>query len=385
MTKTKKNIFYWSPALVDIATNKSVINSIYSLNKFSNKYECQLINFFGEFERFREEINEKRINVINYFNKKLFLLLPKYGKIKSRFSFTLIFLLGYLPLKNLLKKNKPDFLIIHLISSLPLFLLLFNKFETKFILRVSGLPHFNLFRKFLWKITLKKIHFITCPTNKTKEMILNLGLANEKKIHVLYDPVIEVSKFSKKKLELNKIKENEYYFAAGRLTKQKNFLFLCKCFKKLVDNNKKLKLIIAGDGEYRQIIHNYILKNNLQENIFLIGHTINIFSYMYKSKGFILSSIYEDPGFVLIESAMLKKFILTSDCPNGPNELIQDNFNGIVFNSNSEKSFLDKFKLFSKMNENLFHDKQMLINSLKMIKKFTIFNHYQNLNRILNN
>ena len=169
------------------------------------------------------------------------------------------------------------------------------------------------------------------------------------------------------------------------MTKQKNFLFLCKCFKKLVDNNKKLKLIIAGDGEYRQIIHNYILKNNLQENIFLIGHTINIFSYMYKSKGFILSSIYEDPGFVLIESAMLKKFILTSDCPNGPNELIQDNFNGIVFNSNSEKSFLDKFKLFSKMNENLFHDKQMLINSLKMIKKFTIFNHYQNLNRILNN
>ena len=46
-----------------------------------------------------------------------------------------------------------------------------------------------------------------------------------KKIHVLYDPVIEVSKFSKK-LELNKIKENEYYFAAGRLTKQKISFFM---------------------------------------------------------------------------------------------------------------------------------------------------------------
>ena len=32
---------------------------------------------------------------------------------------------------------------------------------------------------------------------------------------------------------------------------------------------------------------------------------INIFSYMYKSKGFILSSIYEDVGFVLIK-LMLK-------------------------------------------------------------------------------
>lgn len=384
MTQTKKNVFYWSPALVDIATNKSVINSIYSLNKFSRKYECQLINFFGEFNRFHKEINEKKINIINYFNKRLISFFPKYGKIKSRFSFILIFLLGYFPLKNLLKKNKPDYLIIHLISSLPLFLLLFNKFETKFILRISGLPRLNFLRKFLWKITLDKIHIVTCPTNKTKDMIIKLGLADENKIKVLYDPVIEVSKFSKKKLELNNIKEDEYYFAAGRLTKQKNFIFLCECFKELIKKNQKIKLIIAGDGEYYEKINNYILKNNLENNIRLIGHTQNIFSYIYKSKGFILSSIYEDPGFVLVESGMLKKFILTSDCPNGPIEIIKDNFNGIVFNSNNRESFLDKFYIFSKKNENALNDKQILINNLKIVKKFTIFNHFKKLNQILN-
>ena len=33
-----------------------------------------------------------------------------------------------------------------------------NKFQTKFVLRISGLPRLNIIRKFLWKIALKKIH-----------------------------------------------------------------------------------------------------------------------------------------------------------------------------------------------------------------------------------
>lgn len=385
MIYTKKKIFYWSPSLVDIATNMAVINSIYSIKKFSENYECHLLNFFGEFDRFREILIEKKIDIINYFNKNIFIFLPKYGKLASRISFILIFLLGYFPLKKILNKHKPEFLIIHLITSLPLFLLIFNKFETKFILRISGLPRLNIFRKFLWKISFKKIYLITCPTNKTKKMILQLGFVEETKIKVLPDPVIEVSKFSRKKLKLDKIKETDYYFAAGRLTAQKNFIFLCKCFKEIIKKDSTIKLIIAGRGEENKILNDYIKKNSLDKNIFLIGHTDNIFSYIYKSKGFILSSIYEDPGFVLIEAGMLKKFILTSDCPNGPIEIIKDNFSGKVFKSNNKESFLSKFDEFHKLISVSKQDKIMLLNNLKNIKKFTIFNHFQILNIFLKN
>merc|ERR1712127_916395 len=93
--------------------------------------------------------------------------LPYKGKIKSRFSFLLFFILGYFPLKKILDKNKPDYLIIHLITSLPLFILIFFNLKTKFILRISGYPHMNFFRKLLWKIALKKIYLITCPTYNT--------------------------------------------------------------------------------------------------------------------------------------------------------------------------------------------------------------------------
>ena len=44
-----------------------------------------------------------------------------------------------------------------------------------------------------------------------------------------------------------------------------------------------------------------IKNNNLSNNIKLLGYTYNIYKYMLKSKAFILSSLWEDPGFVMIE------------------------------------------------------------------------------------
>ena len=91
MNNTKQKIFYWSPSLVNIATNKAVINSVYSLNSYSNKYEASIINFFGEFSDPKYQIEKKKINLINFYNKNLIKILPKYGKILSRLSFLIIF------------------------------------------------------------------------------------------------------------------------------------------------------------------------------------------------------------------------------------------------------------------------------------------------------
>ena len=65
-------------------------------------------------------------------------------------------MLGFMPLLKTLKKNKPDYIIIHLITSLPLILLLFFNFETKFILRISGYPRMNFFQKTFMEINFKR-------------------------------------------------------------------------------------------------------------------------------------------------------------------------------------------------------------------------------------
>ena len=87
------------------------------------------------------------MSIIN-LGPKYFNLLPKEGFFSSRFSYLVIFFLSFVPLLSLLKKNKPDYIIIHLISSLPLFLLNCFNFKTKFILRISGFPKLTFLRKF---------------------------------------------------------------------------------------------------------------------------------------------------------------------------------------------------------------------------------------------
>ena len=166
--------------VVNIATNTAVINSAFSIKKYSKIFDAEIINFFGEFERYDKNIKSKEIKLINYYNKKLFNYLPRHGKINSRISFVFIFLMSFIPLTKILKQDKPDYLIIHLITSLPLILLVMFKFQTKFILRISGLPRLNIIRKFLWKIAFKKIHLITCPTQETYKYIKSLNLCDEK-------------------------------------------------------------------------------------------------------------------------------------------------------------------------------------------------------------
>ena len=269
------------------------------------KYDPSIINFFGEFNQFEKKIKERNINLINYLRFNLSNLLPYKGKIKSRISFIILFMLGFMPLLKTLKKNKPDYIIIHLITSLPLILLLFFNFETKFILRISGYPRMNFFRKLLWKLTLKKIYLITCPTLNTLEHIKSLDLIESSKLKLLYDPIIDIKEINNKIYE--EINLNNYFLSVGRLTKQKNFLFLCKAFKELIKENKELKLVIAGKGEEETNIKRFIAKHNLEKNIILVGHVQNIYPYFKKSNGFILTSLWEDPGFVLIEASYCRR------------------------------------------------------------------------------
>ena len=374
----KQKIFYWSPSLVNIATNKAVINSVYSMNRYSKKFEASIVNFFGEFSDPKYQIEKKKINLINLYNKNLIKILPKYGKIFSRISFFVIFILSFFPLKRLIKKKNPEYLIIHLITSLPLILLILFEFKTKFILRISGFPKLNIFRKILWKIAFKKIHLITCPTRNTMEYIKKLNLVEPSKIKLLYDPIIFIKEIQEKKKQTYN-KYSDYYLSVGRLTKQKNFIFLCKSFKKIIENDKNIKLIIAGEGEDKDKISNYLKKNNLDNNILLLGQVENIYPLFQNSKGFILSSLWEDPGFVLVEAGICRTPVLSSDAWPGPIEIIKNEINEIIFKNNDENSFIEKFSHFTSIDLK----RKLKLNNLINCRKFTLFNHYKKLNEIL--
>ena len=166
-----KKIYYWSPCLNKVGTYKSTINSAISLSRYSKKnYQIKIINTCGEWNDCEELFRLNNIEVI-HFGYNYFKHLPKVGFIGSRFSYLIIILSSIIPLIKLLNKDKPEFLIIHLLTLLPLLLARYFKNSTNFILRISGYPKLNFLRKSIWKFTADYLSKITCPS---KDLMLQL-------------------------------------------------------------------------------------------------------------------------------------------------------------------------------------------------------------------
>ncbi len=367
-------VYYWSPHLSKVATVKSVLNSCKSLNK-KKGFEAKIINVIGEWDH----INKKyRIDLLSTI--KFYKFIPKEGYLSSRFASLLIFIFSFIPLYLFLKKTKPNFLIIHLLTSIPMMVNNFFKLKTKIILRISGLPRLNIFRKFFWKLSKKKISFVTSPTLETKQKLIKLKLFDEKKLFLLRDPIIDKKK--NKSFNLRNYKKREKFLAIGRLTKQKNFSFLIECFEKILIKYENISLTIAGEGEQKNHLSKMIKNRKLENRIKLIGYRKNINELYLNHDCFILTSLWEDPGFVLIEAAFHSIPIITSDCRSGPKEISMNGKNMFMFKTNSEKDFLKKFDTFMKIKN--FELKKKCKRSRQIVKKFSIHAHSNSLVNLLN-
>jgi len=377
-------IYYWSPHInKDVATVKAVLNSAKSLEKYSQKYDVNIINVFGEWEFCKE--NNKEINFLNlYKSKKLSFNKNVTGYVRSRLTYLLIGIFSIIPLYKLLKKDKPDYLVVHLLTFIPFILLIFFNFKTKFILRISGYPKMNFLRKILWKKISKKIFKVFCPTNETMESLNKKKIFEKNKLYLLEDPIIEISKIKKKNNQkiMEFLIDKKFILAIGRLSIQKNFILLLNFFNKESIKDPDLYLIIAGEGELKNKFDQYVTQNKLKNKVIFLGFQNNIHNLLKKCFCFISTSLWEDPGFVLVEAAVNNTSIISSDCPSGPKEILGNGKGGILFYSNNLLSLEESYKKFKKLNKKEIYLQKVY--SKKIAINYTKFRHFKKLDSYLN-
>ncbi|MBK57195.1 MAG: hypothetical protein CMC84_07930 [Flavobacteriaceae bacterium] len=376
----KKKIYYWSPFVGRIATIRSVLNSMIGLKRYRGiNYNINLINCYGEWNNFRSRLKREKINVLD-LQKQFSFDTDLYGFFFSRLIYFFTLIISYKKFKALLIKDKPDFLIVHLLTFIPFILYLNNNFHTKLILRISGKPQLNFIRSLLWKMSNKNIDLVFCPSIETMNYLKKKNIFDKKKLRFLPDPVLfeeEIKTLSKK--ENNFILNNHPFFVSiGRLTKQKNHELLINLYQSY---DIKEKLLIVGDGELKNYLSKLIRKFRLEKKIFLLRYRKNIFFYIKKAEAVIIPSMWEDPGFVMIESAYSKKSIICSDCPSGPKEFIGKNRGGFLFSSDSLISLKNSIKNFLKSNKNNLNKK--ISYAKKKSKLYTIENHSKMISKYL--
>ncbi|MEW8505616.1 MAG: glycosyltransferase [Candidatus Thiodiazotropha sp.] len=108
---------------------------------------------------------------------------------------------------------------------------------------------------------------------------------------------------------------------AGELCRRKDFTTLVRAFALLAEDHD-CRLMILGEGRVRERLEREIRRHRLEERVSLPGFVANPYPYMKHASLFVLSSLWEGMGNVLIEAMAAETPVVSTDCPSGPSELL---------------------------------------------------------------
>ncbi len=236
-------------------------------------------------------------------------------------------------------------------------------------------------------------HFLYKNISKMADKIVvnSLEFKNEYKrkfnveTHCIYNPLNknEIIKNSKRKIIFSFFKKNTTNFISiGRLVDQKDHLTILKSFKKLRQKtNYKFRLLIIGKGINKDFLKEYVKKNNLSPYVKIMNFQKNPYPYLKRSEVLILSSLYEGLPNVLLESLSLKKFVISSDCPTGPKEILDYGKNGLLFKMNNENDLLKKIIYYIQKKKKC---EYLLKNGVKRLWRFDYRSNLQKYVKLVN-
>ncbi len=110
----------------------------------------------------------------------------------------------------------------------------------------------------------------------------------------------------------------------GRLLEQKDQATLIKAFALLVKEIPDAHLYIVGIGKEQMPLEQLSASLAVSEKISFLGFKENPFAYMAKCDLFVLSSKYEGFGNVIVEALATGVNIVSTDCPSGPAEILNN-------------------------------------------------------------
>jgi glycosyltransferase involved in cell wall biosynthesis len=170
----------------------------------------------------------------------------------------------------------------------------------------------------------------------------------------IYNPLnrLEILKKSqiKNNIKINKSKLN--LINVGRLVDQKDQITILKAVKRIKDKID-FNLLIVGNGIEKKKLTDYITKNKLSKNVQIISFQKNPYNLIKTADVFVLSSLYEGLPNVLLEAQLLKKFIISTNCPTGPREIILNGKAGFLFKVGDYIKLSNLILYYSKNKKNL--------------------------------
>jgi len=360
-----KEIIFFCPSIEEGGVEK---NLYLTLNKLSLKFKTSLITA----NRNKKKMFEKNINFIS---TKKYNLNNSTRVIKSIYCFFLL-------LRNFLKK-KNKYVLISYESNI--FAIIGAKLcKMNIVVRSNASPTGylnNKFKQFVFKFFFQLADVILVNSSEFKSKIDTILKIKSK---ILYNSNINKSllkKLSRKKISKFKIAKKTYkLIIVGRLVDQKDHLTLLKALN-LLKKEINFYLLIIGKGKLKNKLQDFCKNNKINNQIKFLGFKNNIYPYIRWCDALILSSKYEGSPNVIIEAISMNRTVISSKCPTGPKEILNNGKAGFLFKTSDHKDLAYQIhkSYFNKRDA-----KNRRKNALQSIDRYSIDKNTNGLIKILN-
>ena len=308
---SKKRIAFFMDALHGGGAEKAVVNLLKGLAK-RNEFDLDLV--LSALEGPYLDQVPKQVRIIDL----------KKGRVIT----------SILPLADYLRKNRPWALIgnmghVNVVASLAREL---SRIQTRLLLvehntlsvNKSDLVRAKLVSP-LMKLLFPRADLVAgVSAGVARDLERQLGLKNQS-VKVLNNPVVNEDLIAQSEAELDHpwFSENSspVFLAVGRLNPQKDFPNLLNAFAQ-VRKRKTARLIILGEGQERKKLEKIIDELSIGEDVLMPGFVKNPYAYMKRASCFVLSSRDEGLPTVLIESMACGCPVVATNCPSGPDEIL---------------------------------------------------------------
>lgn len=197
------------------------------------------------------------------------------------------------------------------------------------------------------------------PGKKVFNQMVNVEKADPKKIKIInygykFENYVQVTGDECQNIR-NKYQAKLLIVKAARLIPEKRHLILFIILNTLIKRGYDIKLLALSYGSEKEKLERYVMDNNLQNNIFLLGFRSNIMDYLCAADLVVHISNSEASNSVIKEAGILKKPVIVCNDVGDFDDYIKHMVTGIVIDKFSPEKELEKYILDFYHNPHLYN------------------------------
>lgn len=164
---------------------------------------------------------------------------------------------------------------------------------------------------------------ITVSNGAAEDLSRLIGLPRDR-IAVVYNPLILPDQLPDASVAAARWPaDTKRILAVGTLKSEKNYALLLRALA-MTRDHVSASLLILGDGPLRETLATQTAATGLADAVVFAGFEADPWPYYAAADVFVLSSDNEGLGNVLIEALHADLPVVSTDCPGGPREILQD-------------------------------------------------------------